>query len=411
MERRVAVICVHTSPLVQPGGRAAGGMNVYVREVCRELGRRGWQVDVFTRQQDAALPAVVPLGENSRVIHLPMGASADLDRADLLPYLPNFIENLLAYQRSHGLRYDLVHSHYWLSASAGDHLAGMWRVPHIVMFHTLGEVKLRAHRREQEPEERRRIEREIIARADRIIVGSQHEVTAQVELYRADRERLTVIPCGVDLQMFRPSDKAAARRQLGLNHERIILYVGRIEPLKGIDILIEAADQLAEDIPWHVVVVGGDRHAGPELRRLRRLARRLGVASRVTFAGAVEHPLLPLYYNAADVCVMPSYYESFGMVALESMACGTPVIASHVGGLANLVRDGQTGYLISWRCPEPFAERLEVLLSNDDLRERMGVAARAVAEEYSWARVTDGILAVYQELLGERATAGLAVSV
>jgi D-inositol-3-phosphate glycosyltransferase len=267
------------------------------------------------------------------------------------------------------------------------------------MFHTLGEVKMRARVSEHEPASRIEAELAVSAAADRVIVASRHELHLLTTLYRADASRIAVVPCGVDLERFHPMDKEQARRALELQDgDRIILFVGRIEPLKGIDILISAAAQLHEDENFRVLIVGGDGRAEAELATLRALAERLDIDHHISFVGAVPHEELPTYYNAADVCVVPSYYESFGLVAVEAMACGVPVVASRVGGLTSTISDGETGYLIPWRCPEPFAERLELLLDNDELRQSFGRAGREAVERYRWANVADAVAELYEEL-------------
>jgi D-inositol-3-phosphate glycosyltransferase len=400
--RRVAIISYHTSPLAPLGGRETGGMNVYVRHLSRELGQRGFLVDVFTRRQEASSPEVAPVGENVRLVRLDAGPARPLEKRRLHKYLCEFEENLVGFasgRGEQGLAYDLLHSHYWLSGWVGLRLKERWGVPHVTMFHTLGEVKNRARLTEHEAPLRIQVERRLAQEADRIVCASQHEKHLLTGLYGADPDRVAVVPCGVDLDLFRPQDKEAARRALGCSDERIILFVGRIEPLKGIDILINAAAQLAEESDFHVLIVGGDRRSQRQVSHLQGLASDLGIGERVCFLGAVDHEKLPLYYNAADVCVVPSYYESFGLVALEAMACGTPVVASRVGGLTGTVRDGETGYLISWRCPEPFAERLELLLDNETLRRRFGEAAREVGERYRWVNVAEAVVGLYEELL------------
>jgi D-inositol-3-phosphate glycosyltransferase len=399
--RRVAMISYHTSPLARLGGSETGGMNVYVRQLSRELGQRGFPVDVFTRRQDASTPDIVEDGENVRVVHLEAGPRQPVDKGRLHQHLDEFEESLVRFASEQGLTYDLLHSHYWFSGWVALRLQERWDLPHVTMFHTLGEVKNRARVTEHEAPLRIQVEHRLARQADRIVCASQHEKHLLVRLYDADPERIAVVPCGVDLDLFRPQDKEAARRALGYYDERIILFVGRIEPLKGIDILINAAAQLGEESDFHVLIVGGDRRSRQQVSRLQELASDLGIGERVWFLGAVDHEQLPLYYNAADVCVVPSYYESFGLVALEAMACGTPVVASRVGGLTGTVRDGETGYLISWRCPEPFAERLELLLGNEALRRRFGEAAREVVERYRWANVAEAVVGLYQELLGD----------
>lgn len=394
---RIAMLCIHTSPLASPGGREAGGMNVYVREIAIALGERGYAVDVFTRRASDDAPETQPIGPNARVINVTAGVAA-LDKKDIGDHLEEFERNLIAFVEAEDLTYSLVHSHYWLSGVVGLRLAERWNVPHVAMFHTLGEVKNRARITEHESPPRIAGEREIATRADRIVVASDHERHLLTALYGAPNARITVVPCGVDLDLFTPIEKEVARRKLGLaDGERIILFVGRIEPLKGIDILISAAAQLHDDENFRVLIVGGDGRAEAEVAQLRAHAERLDVDHHISFVGAVAHDELPLYYNAADVCVVPSYYESFGMVAVESMACGTPVVASRVGGLASTVMDGETGYLISWRCPEPFAERLELLLDNEELRASFGRAGRDAVERFRWANVADAITGLYAE--------------
>ena len=397
---RIAVISAHTSPLATLGGRETGGMNVYVRELSRELGARGYAVDVFTRRDSAEAPAVQPIGPNARVIHVAAGPPASIEKETIPSHLDEFERNVVAFVEAEGIAYDMVHSHYWMSGVAAMRLAARWEVPHVAMFHTLGEVKNRARSSEHEPASRIDAERVIATRADRIVVASQHERHLLTSLYGARDASIAVVPCGVDLDLFSPMDKEFARRRLGLRDaERIILFVGRIEPLKGIDILISAAAQLHEDENFAVLIVGGDARAEAQIEELRSLAARLGVDHHISFVGAVEHDKLPLYYNAADVCVVPSYYESFGLVAVESMACGTPVVASRVGGLTSTINDGETGYLIPWRCPEPFAERLELLLDNDELRASFGRAGREAVERFRWANVADAVAALYDSLL------------
>ncbi len=398
--RRVAMLSVHTSPLAALGGAEAGGMNVYVRELSRELGARGYGVDVFTRRTSPDADEVQPIGPNARVINIAAGPASDSQKDATAAHLPEFEAGLLAFAEREGTSYDLVHSHYWMSGWTGARLAAAWNTPHVAMFHTLGEVKNRSRITEHEAASRIDAERVVAQTANAVVVASEHERDLLVALYDVDRARVHVVPCGVDLDLFTPTDKEAARRRLRLEDgERIILFVGRIEPLKGIDVLIGAAACLHEDENFRVLIVGGDARAQAEVAQLRSLAERLDVDHHISFVGAVPHRELPLYYNAADVCVVPSYYESFGMVAVESMACGTPVVASRVGGLASTVRDGETGYLISWRCPEPFAERLELLLDNAELRASFGRAAREAVERFRWANVAEAVSALYDGLL------------
>ncbi len=282
-------------------------MNIYVSELASHLGRRGHKVDIFTRRQDAARPDVVSWEENVRVIDIAAGPEAKVAKEDVYGLLPEFVRGVAAFRNKTGEDYDLVHSHYWLSGWVGHVLQGLWSVPHVVMFHSLGKAKNRARVSEHEPIHRLEGEREIALNADRVICASHDERELLVRLYGVPSAAMEVVPCGVDLDTFRPRDKRVVRRRLGLPSEPIVLYVGRIEPLKGIDILLRAVAQLGEDMRFWLVIVGGDETSRTEKMELERLAGELGIAGRVIFPGAVEHDVLPLYYSAADVCVVPSY--------------------------------------------------------------------------------------------------------
>ena len=393
---RIAVVSVHGCPDAQPGTRDAGGMNVYIRKVAQELSDRGVFVDVFSRNHDAEVPTTVQLAERARVVHVDAGDPSD-DKAELSRHLPDFVLAVLDYAREHGLTYDVVHSHYWLSGLATTLLARRWGIPHVTTFHTLAEIKKRARAGEDEPEERSVGEERVIRTADAIVAFSRHESDAMVRFYDASVDKIEVIPCGVDVDLFRPVDRREAKQKLGLGEDGVVLFVGRLEPLKGVDILLRTVAQLERASATRTVIVGGDQ-ADAEMARLRALCSDLGIAERVSFLGRMAQQELPLYYSAADVSVIPSYYESFGLVALESMACGTPVIASRVGGLPTIVKDGLNGYLIPWRCPEPFADGLDVLLGNAAIRQAMSDASRQTAESMSWAAVVDSLLNTYQVL-------------
>lgn len=398
---RIAMISVHTSPLARPGGYAAGGMNVYIRETARHLARRGYAIDVFTRD-DGSRPESVSLGPGARLISVAAGPRQPIPKEQVPEYLPEFLHGMRSFRQQHDLHYDLLHSHYWHAGWVASLLAPRWGVPHVTMFHTLGEVKNRARLSEHEPGRRIEVERHVAGTADRIICAGEHERQVLVDLYGADARRTAIVPCGVDLRRFRPMDRDACRRSLGLGDAPIVLFVGRVEPLKGIDILVEAMAQL-ERSDARLLVVGGDAEAADEVQRLRARAETLGLSGRIVFTAAVDQSQLPSYYNAADVCVVPSFYESFGMVAVEAMACGTPVIASRVGGLATTIRDGETSYLIPWRCPEPFAERIDLLIENGELRRNLGRAARRAMHRFGWPRIAAELAAEYTRLWNERA--------
>ncbi len=398
---RIAMISVHTSPLARLGGYAAGGLNVYVRETALRLGRLGYSVDIYTRD-DGTQPPTVSLGRGVRLLSIEAGPRQPVSKERSAALLPAFLHAMRQFRQQHDLHYDLLHSHYWHAGWVASLLAPRWGIPHVAMFHTLGEVKNRAHFSEHETDERIDAERRIAQSADRIICFGEHERQVLTGFYGAAPERVEIIPCGVNLRRFRPLRKEQARRSLGLGSEPVVLYVGRLEPLKGVDILIQAMAQL-ERRQARLLIVGGDEQAAAEVERLQALAAALDIAERIRFVGSVEQDKLAVYYNAADVCVMPSYYESFGLVAVEAMACGTPVVASRVGGLATTVQDGETGYLIPWRCPEPFAERIDLILSNDELRANLGRSARQAMQRFGWDRVTRALAAEYAHVWSERA--------
>ena len=396
---RLALLSVHGCPVARLGEKDTGGMNVYVLQLAKELGRRGNQVDVFTRWHDPNDPQVIPLGDNARVIHLKAGPYFET-KSSLHRYIPEFLDNLYRFQQSEETDYDLIHSHYWLSGSAGMKLSDEWGVPHVTTFHTLAKTKMQARAGEKESQLRIKTESLVMRSVDAVAVSTEQERGDMSRLYDFSPHKVRVIPAGVDLKLFRPMNKARARQTLGLTEKRIVLSVGRVEPLKGLDILIGAMSKLEDTADTRLLIVGGQPGRDRELGRLRSMAARLGVQDVVTFTGTMDQSELPAYYSAADVFVMPSYYESFGLVALEAMACGTPVIASRVGGLRTFVKDGEAGYLIPWHCPEPYAQRLDVLLANPTLRESMGRAARARAQTMGWSQVANNMLGLYTALAG-----------
>lgn len=408
---RVAMLSLHTCPLAALGGKESGGMNVYVRDLSRELGRRGLFVDVFTRSQNPDVPQVGDLGPNVRVIHLKAGPEAPYDKNLVYAHTAEFTSNLKKFARKESIAYDLVHSHYWLSGLVARQLRLDWKTPVIQMFHTLGELKNQVARSKEQRETQLRVEteREIMSFADRLIAANPLEKAQMIWLYGADPAKIEVIPCGVDLKLFHPipRDEAKAYLEMPQDHT-MVLFVGRIEPLKGIDVLIEAMalllkdkDELSDEIC--LCIIGGDPDADAdtlnrEMSRLQRMRETLGIADVVTFLGKRAQDTLPYHYSAAEVCVVPSHYESFGMVALEAMACGTPVIASKVGGLTFTVRDGRTGFLVPSDDPRALADQLSLLLTDGNLRRTMGQQAIQLSERYSWSIVAGQVVAAYRDL-------------
>ena len=409
---RIAMLSYHTCPLATLGGKDTGGMNVYVRELTRQLGRMGVHVDVFTRSQDEHVPHVVhQLGYGNRVVHVRAGPENPLPKRELAGYIPQFVEGIKQFAVEKDIRYDVIHSHYWMSGLAAEALSDAWGgTPIVHMFHTLGEMKNRIARSDEEREGQYRIrgEKQVLARADRIIVATQAEETQLRFLYRNGKNNIAIIPPGVDVGHFYPIAPDEAKQFIGLKPEdRMVLFVGRIEPLKGVDTLIRAMSCIRSvdaARPVHLAIIGGEPDASPremsaEMARLQKLCDDLCMGGMVVFLGKRGQDTLPYYYSAAEVLVMPSLYESFGMVALEAMACGTPVIASQVGGLAYLVRDGETGYTIPDNDPDALCEKLTLLLGNPDLRSTMGLRAVTHARDYAWERIAAQIVDVYQELV------------
>jgi D-inositol-3-phosphate glycosyltransferase len=396
--QRLAVISVHGCPVIQAGRKDAGGMNIYVLETAKALSGLGLEVDVFTRHHDVLDPMVIHLTPKARVIHLPAGPPS-IGKEGVYELLDEFTRQVTGFADDEGLCYDLIASHYWLSGLVGIELAAAWNVPHVTSFHTLAEVKKQARPEEEEHPARSRSERKVANAADRIVVWTEHECAALVAHYDAPPANVSVIPPGVDGQLFTPLRQECARKALDIPaDEKAVLYVGRLERLKGLDILLQVMTRLDHPDGVRLYVAGGSPGT-PEMCWLESTAAELGVRDKIEFLGSIPQEHLRLYYCAADVCVLPSYYESFGFAALEAAACGRPVVASRVGGLTTVVEDGRTGFLISWRCPGPFVERLDLLLRDANLREEMGLAARLHAQSLTWQAAAERLFLTYQQLI------------
>lgn len=409
------MLSVHTCPLATLGGKETGGMNVYVRDLGREFSRRGIYVDVFTRSQDPNVPRLHPggLGHRGRVIHVPAGPEAPYDKNKVFDHLPEFIQGVVDFAEEECISYDVLYSHYWLSGWVAQALRERWGTPIVQMFHTLGHMKNRVAQRAAERETGRRIEgeTEIVGFADRLVAATPAEKAQLAWLYGANPRKISVISPGVNLQRFHPIDKNQAKAAIGVpEDQRMILFVGRIEPLKGVDTLLRAmalVDQCSPDCIHNTClsIVGGDPSQNglaenAEMARLHALRAELGISDLVTFLGAKDQDKLQYYYSAAEMVVMPSHYESFGMVALEAMACGTPVIASEVGGLAFVVRDGVTGFHVPERDPEALADKIKLLLHDDALRRRLSRRAVCWAESYGWPVIAGRLLELFHEVAG-----------
>jgi D-inositol-3-phosphate glycosyltransferase len=409
----IAIISYHTCPLATLGGKDTGGMNVYVRDLTTYLGHLGIHADVFTRSQDEHVPHVLhELGCGNRVVHVPAGPESPLPKIELTKYIPEFISGINEFAAAKGIQYDLIHSHYWLSGLAAGELARSWNTPIIHMFHTLALLKNRIAKSEEELESVIRVEgeREVIRLADKIVAATTDEVNHLENLYDAPAEKIEVIPPGVDTTRFYPIPEDEAKEFIGIpKDERMLLYVGRIEPLKGIDILIRAIAQLKHsdvlsNCPHYLYIIGGEPDAeegqmNREMQRLQKLCRELGVGDLVLFLGKQDQDTLQYYYSAADIVIMPSHYESFGMVALEAMACGTPVIATQVGGLQHLVQNGKTGFTVPNDNVDILEERLTQLICKEGLREEMSQNSVVYARSYAWDVITPRIIDLYQKTI------------
>jgi D-inositol-3-phosphate glycosyltransferase len=410
---RIAMISYHTCPLATLGGKDTGGMNVYVRDLTRELGRRGVGVDVFTRSQDEHVPHVLhDLGFGNRIVHIPAGPETPLSKETLAEYIPEFIQGIQKFAQSKQVEYDLIHSHYWLSGLAGLELRKIWQIPMIQMFHTLAVMKNRVARGEEDSESNLRLkaEQELMQKSDRIVAATQAELAQLQWLHRADTKLIRVIPPGVDTTRFYPIPKDEALEFIGTPARQcMLLYVGRVEPLKGIDTLFEAMAILKKEgfldlSPLCLAIIGGDpqvsrEEMSSEMERLQKLQESLGIDDLITFLGRRAQDTLQYYYSAAEIVVVPSHYESFGMVALEAMACGTPVIASETGGLAFLVKNGETGFHVPAADPQALAEKVKELMMDEVLRARLGKQAAQYAKEFSWSIIVDQILDLYASVL------------
>ena len=399
---RIAMLSAHSCPVGDLGAKDTGGMSVYIRELTRELGKMGHTIDVYTRIHDPADPLVEDLNERARLIHLRAGKEATIQKMAVYFSLPEFTFNLENYWQDNGLQYDIVFSHYWISALVGKYLRQKYQIPYITMYHTLGAVKNAIGIGEGEPALRIVSERDTIADCQKVIVATENEKQDLIRFYGALPEKVGVVPCGVNMDIFKPVDKMSARQKLGLSDKKIILYVGRIDPLKGIDQLLKTMPLLKNQDSPRLIIIGGDENSREEVGRLQKLCAELDISDRVTFQGLIKQDKLSDYYSAADVCVVPSYYESFGLVPLESLACGTPVVATDVGDLKNIIRQGETGYIVPDNAPDKLAASISLALAKPRLDREYALAIRASVSAWDWANVAEQVAGEMQTVVDKQ---------
>jgi D-inositol-3-phosphate glycosyltransferase len=414
--RRIAVLSLHTSPLAQPGTGDGGGMNVYVRELTAALARSGVSCDVFTRAWSPDLPAMVDVEPGLRVHHVPAGPLAAMPKEALPAVVDEFTAGVLSQMTSLSSEepFTSVHANYWLSGLSGHVIKHELNLPLVCTFHTLDRVKAESMPEEVEadmPHRRAEAEASIIECSDAVLASCSVEADQIASLYGADPERIRIVPLGVDHAFFGPGHRPQARRALGLPlGGRLLLFVGRIQPLKCADAAVETLAELSEQggtktaEPYRLVVVGGPSgpHGEKALQGLRDLADARGVSDRVHFIDPQPHELLSSYYRAADVCIVPSRSESFGLVALESAACGTPVVASAVGGLTTLVDHGRTGFLVEDPTPGRYAAAVRRVFDEPLVAERLSTASVLRARGYTWRAAAGALLDLHDELGSSR---------
>lgn len=407
---KIAMISYHTCPLASEEGKETGGMNVYVLALAKALGRAGHTVDMFTRGTDPSNKRIVPVAERVRLMHLFAGPPQPLPKKELLHYLHPFSENIREFIAEQNITYDIIHCHYYMSGMIHTLLRQyIPPVPVVHTFHTLALLKNLVGRSESEREEDVRIkaEMELVKTGDAIITPSISDAQYLTSLYEARHEKLNTIPPGVDTSLFRPSDKSNARQHLGLPpDQKILLFVGRIEPLKGIDVLLYAMKILKQrngDMAVNLMIVGGDLSETPEkwdeeLKKLDRLRNLLRLESTVQFVGRKPQETLPWYYNASDLVVMPSHYESFGIVALEAMACGVPVITTDVAGISTILDEEHTSLVTGVNNPLSLASLIEETLENEAKHKKIATDISKKVQDLDWDNIARRVIGVYSQL-------------
>ena len=399
---KILIISYHTCPENKLGSKDSGGLNIYLHEISNELGTKGHTVDIFTREHDIRDPLEIEINNNSKVIHLNAGDLAE-EKHQMHNYIDLFTSNLINYIDEQNLQYDLIYSNYWMSGIVGELISEKLKIPHIITFHTMGLTKRSVNYLENESDFRIENELDLIKKSDAIVVPTQQEKENLILNYKSDNNIYIVSP-GVDLEKFKSKNKFESREKLGLSQTtKILLSVGRLEPIKGYDVLINALSflNISDDFDVRLLIIGGDSKSQNELERLNSLKLKHGLSNQVNFLGAIDHDELPIYLSAADVFVMPSAYETFGIAALEASACNLPVIAPQVGGLKSVVKHGQTGFLSVNKSPESLMHYLEILLKNKPLRELFGVNSRLHAMNYSWGKSSEDLISVFEDVLSK----------
>ncbi len=399
-EKRIAILSVHSCPLGKIGGQDTGGMSIYLRELSRELGKRGFFIDIFTRQHCQEHPYLMELDTNVRLIHLKAGPEKQVEKLQAYHYLNEFTRNLELFRQQFNLDYDIIFSHYWISGVAGKRIQQLWNIPQVMMYHTLGIVKNKLCIGKPEPKLRIKTEKILARDCQAIIAATEQEKEQLIFCYGAEEDKIKVIPGGVNLELFRPHDKRQSRMRLGFNNEKIILFVGRITPIKGIDSLIKAVGYLKnkqgiEGIK--LVIIGGDVHSQPLIFKLKKLADDLQLKDAIDFRGLVRQEELPYYYSAADVCSVFSYYESFGLVTLEALACGTPVVGRDVGIMREVIKQKETGWVLNAnQSYQELANKLAFFL--DDNKVVPAALCRASTIPFGWPNIAYKISQVLSNL-------------
>lgn len=393
---RIAMISVHSCPLGQPGSRDTGGMNVYVKELSKALGKCGHKVDIYTRAHDPKDEQTEEIYQNVRLVHIKAGAIEDMAKYTQYNHLDEFVKELDAFKCGNGLEYDVIHSHYWLSGEASRRLAKIWGIPHVTMFHTLGRAKESFNAGNKEPKRRTETELKVMEECSVIITSTDAEQDDIARFYDVNESKVRTIPCGVNLELFKATCKEEVKERLNLAGKDLVLFAGRIEPLKGIENLVKGFASV-KNTSSSLLILGGDEYSRGETKKLRGMVRTLGLEGRVIFEESKPQEVMPLYYSAANVCVVPSYYETFGLVILEALACGTPVIASNIGIAPQVIINGRNGLIMENNSPKEITQALDRFFeSNSD-----GMAdATANLSEYSWGNIALEIKEVYRQSMG-----------